>query len=91
MIMAWPFGHTASAADPSLEQLEVIQELLEGNNIDKLRRYIDAHPELLEDYTYLSELLSQFMAESSNVISYLGLGATRDEDAGDDLSVVSIY
>ncbi len=97
MILALPFGNTASAADPSLEELEVIQELLEGNNVERLRRYIAERPELLEGYTSLSQLLVQFMAESVNVISYLGLNSTSDDDdddgqdAREDASLVPLY
>ncbi|WP_299652887.1 hypothetical protein [uncultured Jannaschia sp.] len=91
MIMAMPFGNTASAAEPTLEQLEVIQELLEANDVVRLRSYLAENPELLEGYTDLSQLLVQFMAESRNVISYLGFGSSQDGDSQDDAPGVSIY
>lgn len=91
MIMALPFGDGASAQGPSLEQLETIQELLEGNNVERLRDYIAERPELLEGYTSLAQLLAQFMAESINVIGYLGIESTADDDGQRDFSVVPLY
>lgn len=93
MIMALPMGNGASAQGPSLEQLEVIQDLLEGNNVEKLRDYIAERPELLEGYTSLAQLLAQFMAESINVIGYLGLESTADGDSEEraDSAVVPLY
>ena len=91
MILAMPFGNTASAAEPSLEQLEVIQEMLESNDVERLREYISERPELLEGYTTLSQLLLQFMAESFDVIEYLGFAPTQSDDDDEGPSPVPIY
>ncbi|WP_299819918.1 hypothetical protein [uncultured Jannaschia sp.] len=90
MVMAMPFGHTASAADPTLEQLEVIQDLLESNDVARLRLYLAENPELLQGYTDLSRLLGQFMAESRNMIGFLGIGQPEEEDSASAQSA-SVY
>ena len=91
MILAMPFGNTATAAEPSLEQLEVIQEMLESNDVERLREYISERPELLEGYTTLSQLLLQFMADSMDVIGYLGFASTQSDDDDEGPSPVPIY
>lgn len=91
MILAMPFGNTATAAEPSLEQLEVIQEMLESNDVERLREYISERPELLEGYTTLSQLLLQFMADSMDVIGYLGFASTQSDDDDEGPLPVPIY
>ena len=91
MMVALPMAHPTSAAEPSLDQLEIIHDLLERNDVQELRAYLAAHPELLLGFTTLSQLLLQFLAESADMISFLGFGLTDDDDDRDPEPVVPIY
>lgn len=91
MMVALPMADTTSAAEPSLEQLETIHDLLERNDVQELRSYLAAHPELLQGVTTLSQLLLQFLADSANMISFLGLDSTWGDDDPDPSPVVAIY
>jgi hypothetical protein len=64
MLLAAQLGSTLSAAEPSLEQLNTVAALLEENNVQGLRDYLDLHPELAEGETTLAVLLRRFLVES---------------------------
>jgi hypothetical protein len=72
MLMATHLGGALSAAEPNLQQLEVIAELLTEKDVTGLRDYLEAHPELTEGDTYLARLLREFMAESEDLATLLG-------------------
>ena len=85
MILAAQLAGPAHAAEPSLEQLETISALLDANDVQELRAYLLSHPELLDGTTDLSLLLSAYMEESSNVVSYLGVFPEPADDGDPDL------
>lgn len=65
MLLAAQLGSTLSAAEPSLEQLNAVAALLEENDVQGLRDYLDLHPELAEGDTTLAVLLRRFLVESA--------------------------
>ena len=64
MVLAAQLGTPASAAEPTTEQLGAIASYLEANDVEGLRAYVDAYPELAEGDTPLAALLRRFMVES---------------------------
>ena len=67
MLLAAQLGSTLSAAEPSLEQLYTVAALLEENDVQGLRDYLDLYPELAEGDTTLAVLLRRFLIESSRL------------------------
>jgi hypothetical protein len=80
MILAMHLGSPA-AAEPSVEQLVEIKELLAQNDVAALRTYLERYPELLEGDAQLAVLLRKFLLESKHLPNYL-LSDTRD--SGED-------
>lgn len=78
MIVAFQLG-SASAAEPTVEQLDDIRGILADNDVSGLRSYLAANPELLEGDTQLAELLRTFLLESKHLPNYL----TSDSPLGD--------
>jgi hypothetical protein len=70
MMLAVQIG-SPLAAEPNVEQLSEIQEMLARNDIAELRTYLQDNPDLLEGDTRLALLLRRFFAESRNLTSYL--------------------
>ena len=64
MMLAAQLGSPISAAEPSAEQLSTIAGYLESNDVQALRSYLDAFPELTEGNTPLAQLLRRFLVES---------------------------
>ena len=72
MIVAAQLGSPLFAAQPTVAQLGEIAGYLEANDVDGLRGYLDANPDLTEGDTTLARLLRQFLSESADVTTYLG-------------------
>lgn len=70
MILAVHLGSPA-VADPSVDQLSEIRELLAQNNVAALRSYLDTNPELLEGDSRLAVLLRRFVLESKHLPNLL--------------------
>ena len=64
MMLATQLGAPVSAAEPTTQQLSTIAAYLEANDVDGLRSYLDAYPELAEGSTPLAVLLRRFLVES---------------------------
>lgn len=64
MMLAAQLGSPVAAAQPSTEQLGAIARYLEANDVEGLRAYLDAYPELAEGATPLAALLRRFLVES---------------------------
>lgn len=87
MILAAQLGSPLAAAEPSLDQLSEIAELLDDNDVAALRGYLQLNPDLLDGGTELSALLRDFMDDSTNVTKFLAIEPnlrreTRDEPIG---------
>jgi hypothetical protein len=65
MMLAASLGSPLSAAQPTVEQLGVIADLLEANDVQGLRDYLDLYPELAQGETTLALLLRRFLVESA--------------------------
>ena len=72
MIVAAQLGSPLAVAQPTVAQLGEIAGYLEANDVDGLRGYLDANPDLVEGDTTLAGLLRQFLSESADVTTYLG-------------------
>lgn len=72
MIVAAQLGSPLAAAQPTVEQLGEIAGYLESNDVDGLRGYLDANPDLAEGDTTLARLLRRFLSESADVATFLG-------------------
>jgi hypothetical protein len=70
MILAVHLGSLA-AAEPSVEQLAEIRELLAQNDVAALRTYLERYPELLQGDAQLAVLLRRFLLESKHLPNYL--------------------
>ena len=70
MIVAMHLG-SPIAAEPSVDQLIEIKEILTQNDVAGLRAYIDRYPELLDGDSQLAVLLRRFMLESRHLPNYL--------------------
>jgi len=70
MIVAMQLGSPV-AAEPTVEQLVEIKEILTQNDVAGLRIYLEMYPELLEGDTQLSVLLRKFLLESKHLPNYL--------------------
>jgi hypothetical protein len=81
MILAMHIGSPV-AADPSVEQLVEIKELLTANDVAALRSYLDRYPELLEGDTELAVLLRRFLLESKHLPNYLLSDSDSDASGG---------
>jgi hypothetical protein len=71
MILAAQLGSPIAAQEPSLQHLTQIAALLTENDIDGLRAYLEANPDLLEGDSQLAILLRRFMAEALDIATYL--------------------
>jgi hypothetical protein len=71
MILAAQLGSPIAAQEPSLQHLTQIAALLTDNDIDGLRAYLEANPDLLEGDSQLAILLRRFMAEALDIATYL--------------------
>lgn len=72
MMVAAQLGSSVALAQPSVEQLGDIAELLSDNDVQGLRNYLRANPELAEGETTLARLLREFMTKSADTSTYLG-------------------
>ncbi len=72
MMIAAKLGSPLLAADPSTEQLGEIAALLESNDVQGLRDYLETYPDLAAGDTTLARLLREFLDESANVSAFLG-------------------
>ena len=70
MIVAMQLGSPV-AAEPTVDQLVEIKEILTQNDVAGLRTYLETYPELLEGDTQLSVLLRKFLLESKHLPNYL--------------------
>ena len=64
MVLAAQLGSPVAAEQPSTEQLNAIAGYLEANDVQSLRSYLEAYPELAEGDTPLAALLRRFLVES---------------------------
>lgn len=64
MMLAAQLGAPASGAEPTPEQLGTISNYLEANDVQGLRTYLKANPDLSEGNTPLAGLLRRFLVES---------------------------
>ena len=81
MALAVQFGTPLSAAAPTLEELGAIDDLLDANDVEALRAYLLRRPELLEGETVLAQLLRDYLDETSDIASFLGIGPTKASEA----------
>ena len=65
LMLAGRLSSTYSLAQPTSEELSVIADYLEANDVQGLRGYLKAHPELIEGNTSLAVLLRRFFIESA--------------------------
>ncbi len=72
ILLAAQLGSPSSAAEPTVDQLGEIMGLLESNDVQALRDYLNRYPELTEGDTTLAQLLHKFMVQSVDIGSYLG-------------------
>ena len=70
MIVAFHLG-TPVAAEPTVEQLIEIKQILVENDVAALQEYLDIYPELLEGDTELASLLRMFLLQSKHLPNYL--------------------
>lgn len=90
LVLAGQLGSPLLAAEPSLEQLSRIESLLEENDVEGLRAYIERNPELLEGESEMAQLLRAFLRASDELPAYLGYQGEEGPDgvpggAGSDL------
>lgn len=64
MMLAAQLGTPTSGAEPTPEQLGSISNYLESNDVQGLRAYLKANPDLAEGNTPLAGLLRRFLVES---------------------------
>ncbi len=91
MMLAVQIG-SPFAAEPNLEQLSEIQEMLARNDVAELRAYLLENPDLVEGETRIALLLRRFLAELQNLTNFLSntselrstLGAASDAPDRDD-------
>lgn len=90
----------AQVAAPALEELEAISALLDANDVEGLRAYLEIHPELLQGESELARLLRNYMLQSADMTAFLGIAedatASSDDDdpptpPGEGALIVSIY
>lgn len=83
MLLAAQLGSPLSAAQPTTEQLSLIAAYLEANDVQGLRAYLRAYPELAEGDTPLAILLRRFLVESAGGNDYYRFRPNlSDSDAG---------
>ncbi len=80
MIVACQLGSPAAAEEPDVEQLAAISDYLDSNNVAALRAYLLLYPDLLEGSAPLANLLRDFMRESADIASFLGVDPRLRED-----------
>jgi hypothetical protein len=79
MIVAAQLGSPPVAAQPTVAQLGEIAGYLERNDVDGLRGYLDANPDLMGGNTTLARLLRRFLYESADVTNYLGFQSDQSD------------
>lgn len=84
MILAVQFAGPVRADEPTVEQLEQIAVLLDGNDVRGMRAFLDRHPELMEGETELAQLLRQYMDESQDPLAFIGVPENRRSGGGDN-------
>ena len=77
MIVAMQLG-SPLAAEPTVEQLTEIKELLATNDVAALRSYVASNPELAEGDDELAVLLRRFLLEAKHLPNML---SDSDPDA----------
>ena len=82
LILAAQLGSPLAAQQPSLEQLTEVAGLLAENDVEGLRAYIEANPELLDGDGPLAALFRRFLVESEDLATYLGLQPDLSEGVG---------
>ena len=84
MILAAQLGSSVAAAEPSVEQLSRIADLLANNDLKALRSFLDVNPDLLEGDSRVAALLRRFVTETDELPVYLGydFNDTLDELSG---------
>lgn len=65
LMLAAKLSSSISVAQPSSDELGTIANYLDENDVQGLRDYLKAHPELLEGNSSLSGLLRRFLVESA--------------------------
>lgn len=84
MILAVQLG-SPLAAEPTVEQLTDIKNLLAANDVGALRAYVAQNPELAQGDDELAVLLRKFMLEAKHLPNYLSDSPTRSSQSpGDD-------
>ena len=88
LMLATRLGSGFSAAQPTSEELSVIEDYLNSNDVQGLRDYLREHAELTQGNSSLASLLRRFMVESAapgdffrfdpNLSNSLNEGQSRD-------------
>lgn len=81
MLLAAQLGSPLAAQEPSIDKLAAIAAYLENNQIEELRAFVQANPELLVGESAMAVLLRQFMSESGNLTEYLAIEPQLLEEA----------
>lgn len=82
MMLAMQLGSSVAALPPTAEQLEEMTALLDANDVEGLRAYLDLHPELLEGEDDFAAQLRAFMEASEDLANFLAFeGDFRSEVA----------
>lgn len=77
MIVAMQLG-SPLAAEPTVEQLSQIKELLATNNVAALRTYVSRNPELAQGDDELAVLLRRYLLEAKHLPNMLSDSAPAD-------------
>ena len=73
LMLALQFSGEAWSAEPSLEELETISAFLDANDVDGLRAYLLLHPDFMQGESGLARLLTDFMEQSDDILTYLSV------------------
>lgn len=83
MILAMQLG-SPLAAEPTVEQLSEIKDLLASNDVTALRSYVAQNPELAQGNDDLAVLLRKFMLEAKHLPNYLSDSPARSAQSPND-------
>lgn len=73
LVLAAQLGTLPAEADPSLDQLLQISEILSANDVERLRSFVEANPDVLVGGSQISGLLRVFMRESEDIATFIAV------------------
>ncbi len=73
LVLAAQLGTLPAEADPSLDQLLQISEILSANDVERLRSFVEANPDVLVGGSQISGLLRIFMRESEDIATFIAV------------------